>query len=74
MPASSGSFKRFLLAGAMGGIIAVAALAILAALGLRRFGPALMPRMMERMMRDGECSPEMQACMEKCGCGPRRQA
>jgi hypothetical protein len=31
----------------------------------------MMPRMMERMMRDGECSPEMRACMEKCGCGPR---
>jgi hypothetical protein len=29
--------------------------------------------MMPRMMRDCECSPEMQACMEKCGCGPRAE-
>jgi UPF0716 family protein affecting phage T7 exclusion len=53
-----------------GGIVTLAAAAILGALLLRRFGPTLMPRMMERMMRGCECSPEMRACMEACGCRP----
>ncbi len=71
MPASNCSVKRSLLAGALGGFVAVATATIVASVAFRRLGPRMMPRMMERMMRDGECSPEMRACMEKCGCGPR---
>jgi len=73
MSKSNGSIKRSVLAGAIGGIMAVAVVAILAAVLFRRVGPCLMPRMMrgmmERMMADGSCSEEMRACMEKCGCG-----
>jgi len=53
--------KRSVVAGAIGGIVAVAVIAILGALLLRRVGP--------RMMSEGGCSEEMRACMEKCGCG-----
>jgi hypothetical protein len=69
MPKSNGSIKRSVLAGAIGGIVAVAVVAILAAILFRRIGPSLMPRMMKRMMSEGGCSEEMRACMEKCGCG-----
>jgi hypothetical protein len=54
-------------AGAFGGIVAVALAAALVAWMFRCCGRS----MMERMMRGCECSPEMQACMEKCGCGSR---
>ena len=61
MPKSCCSMKRSVVAGAIGGIVAVAVIAILGALLLRRVGP--------RMMSEGGCSEEMRACMEKCGCG-----
>ena len=61
MPKSCCSMKRSVVAGAIGGIVAVAVIAILGALLLRRGGP--------RMMSEGGCSEEMRACMEKCGCG-----
>lgn len=69
MSKSCCSMKRSVAAGAIGGIVAVAVIAILGAFLLRRVGPRLMPRMMERMMSEGCCSEEMRACMEKCGCG-----
>jgi hypothetical protein len=59
-----------MFAGCLGGIVGVALVAILAAMLFRRMGPRMMPRIMSRMMRDCECSPEMKACMEKCGCVP----
>jgi hypothetical protein len=62
------STRRSFVAGAAGGVIAVVALTAIAALLLRRFGPRLMPAMMERMMTDGRCSEQMRACMERCGC------
>jgi hypothetical protein len=61
MSKSCCSMKRSVVAGAIGGIVAVAVIAILGALLLRRVGP--------RMMSEGGCSEEMRACMEKCGCG-----
>ena len=62
------SGSRSFVAGAFGGVIAVAVLAVLAGVLMRRLGPRMMPRMMERMM--ARCgSEEMRACMEKCGCG-----
>jgi hypothetical protein len=61
MPKSCCSMKRSVVAGAIGGIVAVAVIAILGALLLRRVGP--------RMMSEGGCSEAMRACMEKCGCG-----
>lgn len=60
------SAKRAMFAGCLGGIVGVALVAILAAMLFRRMGP----RLMKRMMRDREFSPEMRACMEKCGCAP----
>ena len=56
--------RRSFVAGAMGGVVAVALLAVLGAALMRRF----MPRMMARMMAGGACSDEMRACMEHCGC------
>ena len=53
--------RRAMVAGVLGGIVAVVVLGALAALACRRFGP--------RMMRACGCSAEMKACMEKCGCG-----
>lgn len=66
MPKSCCSMKRSVVAGAIGGIVAVAVIAILGALLLRRVGP--------RMMSEGGCSEEMRACMEKCGCGRPEKA
>ena len=57
------STGRSVAAGAIGGVVAIFALAAIAALLLRFLGPRLMPRMMER------CPEEMRACLEKCGCG-----
>jgi len=74
MSTSNGSVKRSVAAGAIGGIVAVAVIAILGTLLLRRVGPRMMPRMMERMMSEGGCSEEMRACMEKCGCGRSEKA
>ena len=62
-----GPAGRAVLAGAIGGIVAVFVLGFLAAALLRRVGP----RMMQRMMHDCDCPPDMRACMEKCCCGPR---
>jgi hypothetical protein len=47
MPKSCCSMKRSVVAGAIGGIVAVAVIAILGALLLRRVGP--------RMMSEGGC-------------------
>lgn len=49
--------RRSMLAGAIGGVVAVFVLAILGAV------------MMRRMMSCGCCADGMRACMEKCGCG-----
>lgn len=49
--------RRSMLAGALGGIAAVAVMAVLAA------------ALMRRMMACGCCSEKMGACMERCGCG-----
>jgi hypothetical protein len=68
MGSKEGSAGRSVVAGAVGGVVAVVALAAIAALLLRRVGPRLMRRMMERMS-GGCCSEEMRACMDKCGCG-----
>lgn len=67
MESKEGPAGRSVVAGAVGGVVAVVALAAIAALLLRRMGPRLMPRMMERM--SGCCSEEMRACLDKCGCG-----
>jgi hypothetical protein len=66
MGSAANSTARSVIAGAVGGAIAVVALAAIAACLVRRAGP----RMMERMMSGGCCSDEMRACMAKCGCGP----
>jgi hypothetical protein len=63
------SAKRAMCAGAFGGIVAIVTAVAVVAWLLRRFGPSMMPR----MMRDCECSPEMQVCMEKCGCESRAE-
>jgi hypothetical protein len=59
---------KSVLAGFLGGVLAVGFLAAIAV----RFMPQLMPKMMERMMASGECSERMRECMEKCGCGPAK--
>jgi hypothetical protein len=74
MQSAKDSTGRSVAAGAIGGVIAIMALAAIAALLLRCLGPRLMPRMMERMMSGGCCSEEMRACMEKCGCGRPAEA
>jgi hypothetical protein len=58
------SAGRSFVAGAVGGVVAVVAMATLAAVLMRRLGP----RMMQRMMSCCD-SDEMCACMESCGCG-----
>jgi hypothetical protein len=52
------------VAGAIGGFVAFALLAVFAGVVLSRFMPAVMKRMMA-----GGCSEEMRACMDRCGCG-----
>jgi hypothetical protein len=69
MQSAEDSAGRPVVAGAIGGLIAVVALAAIAALLLRFLGPRLMPRMMESMMSGDGCPEEMRACMERCGCG-----
>jgi hypothetical protein len=61
--------ERSVVAGAIGGALALVVLAAVAALLMRRVGPRMMPLMMERMMKGGARSEEMAACMERCGCG-----
>lgn len=67
-PSRSGPF----LAGIAGGIAAVALLALLAAWLMPKLMPRVMPKMMARMMEGGEMPEAMRACMEKCGCGPKK--
>lgn len=57
--------KKPLLAGFVGGTLAVVVLAAIAV----RLMPRLMPKMMERMMADGNCPDAMRKCMDRCGCG-----
>lgn len=57
---------KSVLAGFVGGVLAVGVLAAIAI----RLMPELMPKMMERMMASGECPERMRECMEKCGCAP----
>ena len=64
----SGSTGRAIFAGALGGIIVVAILVGLAAFVLRRLGSHAMPRLMERMMRDCECSDDIKGCGDRCCC------
>jgi hypothetical protein len=71
--AGRGSGRRAIVAGALGGAAAVVVIGVLVAAAFRRMGPRMMPRMMGRMMRDCEGSPEMRACMEKCGCVQRSE-
>ena len=61
---------KSMLAGFVGGILAVGLLAAVAV----RLMPHLMPNLMERMMASGECSERMRECMERCGCGPAKSA
>ena len=59
------------IAGMLGGAAAVVVTGVLAVWLLGRLGPRMMPRLMRRMMCDG--NPDaMRACMERCGCGPAR--
>ena len=74
MKSAEASAGRPVVAGAIGGLIAVVALAAIAALLLRFLGPRLMHGCMERMMSGDGCPEEMRACMEKCGCGRPAQA
>ena len=68
METKQGSAGRSFVARAAGGAVAVLAMAVLAAVLMRRLGPRMMPLMMERMK--GCCDSEgMRACMEKFGCG-----
>jgi hypothetical protein len=60
------ALMKSVLAGFVGGVLAVGVLAAVAV----RLMPELMPRMMERMMASGDCSERMRECMEKCGCAP----
>jgi hypothetical protein len=67
--AHHGSMRRVVAAGAVGGVFAVALLAVLGVLLMRRMGPRLMRSMMKRMMAAEECGEGMRECMERCGCG-----
>jgi hypothetical protein len=59
---------KSVLAGFLGGVVAVAVLAAIVV----RLMPQLMPAMVERMMASGDCPERMRECMEKCGCGPEK--
>jgi hypothetical protein len=74
MQSAKDSTGRSVAAGAIGGVIAIMALAAIAALLLRCLGPRLMHGCMERMMSGDGCPEEMRACMEKCGCGRPAEA
>ena len=59
---------KSVLAGFLGGLLAIGVLAAVAF----KLMPQMMPRMMERMMAEGDCPEAMRECMEKCGCGPAK--
>jgi len=71
----SSSTGRAMLAGAFGGIIGVVVVGWLGAVILRRMGPQVMPRIMERLMGGCDCCPETKECMGRgecdgsCDCG-----
>jgi hypothetical protein len=65
---SGGSTGRAMLAGAFGGVVGVAVVAGLGAVILRRMGPQVMPRIMERLMGGCDCCPETKDCMGRGDC------
>jgi hypothetical protein len=64
-----GSTGRAMLAGAFGGVVGVAVVGWLTAAILRRMGPEVMPRIMERLMGGCDCCPETKQCMGRGDCG-----